>query len=265
MFSLWILIGIVWITSAWQLGSWQYIASPLFCALLLYILTDRVAPSKNPHRWNPWFTGLLIGLLVSPSLGYVTATVIVVSTWIAMRWSGRYTGDMIHPAAIGLLFGSMLLGIPVSWWVVSSMYWPVLFLLAAAVILYRAKRLIVMLVFLGGYFVFFLLLRGISFSLSQVFDGRVLLFSACMLPFTFPGEPVRRKNLFFVLTAFAWFVFLYVLRYSVTDLLLSAYVAAAICWPWVERMSNRSATKELKTRKKRTRRKQQKHGRNVDN
>ncbi|MBI3385428.1 RnfABCDGE type electron transport complex subunit D [Candidatus Gottesmanbacteria bacterium] len=171
-------------------------------------------------------TGLLIGLTLYTDTSIFLVVLISALSIIFKHFIQIQGRPIFNPAALGLLFGAMVLKISPTWWGVAWNNWFWLFLLFfQGYVLKRMKRIWHPLSFLIAY-ALYLFLRNPGNILPLLLDSSLFLFAFVMLPepqtaplkgfWTYSWGPLVVVNIFLLshLSGFVW------------DPLLSALVLA---------------------------------------
>lgn len=147
-------------------------------------------------------SGLIIGLLLDPTLpwyyAFITSAIAMASKNF-LRYQNRH---IFNPAAFGLLIAGLLFNKITSWWAVSfqafridpiSLFFFIILLSPGFVSMVRMRRYKILLAFFAAY----VLLIGVlqSFQLTKtVLDPTIIFFGLVMLPepMTSPNKPIRQ-------------------------------------------------------------------------
>lgn len=221
----------LWLIGVAQAPSWQTFLSPLVAVLFCQALWSGWWYWQKRRRI--WFhpavvvNGLLPALFLSPLHGVVPlAAASILTAFLVTRLSKQMA--VLLPGVYGLIAISLFFGVPVVWRgdVFSTGAW--IACLCVIPFLWREKRLGMSVWFIAAYFLFFLLLRGHMFALSQVLDESVMICSFLIVPLVWErkARQLLVKQESWALMVLAWFVLLYVVRFTWADLLLSSIVAA---------------------------------------
>ena len=161
-------------------------------------------------------SGLIIGLLNSPSSSMFSMLLVIVLAILSKYFLRINNRHIFNPAAFGLFFGSWLFKISVSWGGVVSGMMPLL-LLTGYVSIFRSRKLNIIL----SFFVVYNLLTFFINKRVDIFDPVIIFFTLVMLPepMTVPNQPIR-QILFGTTTA----VFALILSYltNIPDILMGS-------------------------------------------
>ncbi len=210
-----LLVGLGLLTTVALLGVGFSAGVPIVgVAMLSAALTDlalmTVVRRKPSFPSGALLTGLIVALVLSPSVGFavagLTATIAVVSKYVVRtRWS-----NVFNPAALGLVVAYFVVGAEQSWWGAL----PTLPVGAALLVLGvggfiadRVNKMPLVLTYLGAFFGLFTLatLLGSSAAVAEVFrspDANAALFLALFMLDDPPTSPARyRDQIVFALIA----------------------------------------------------------------
>ncbi len=134
-------------------------------------------------------SGLIIGLLNSPSSSIFSMLLAVALAILSKHFLRIKNRHIFNPAAFGLFFGSLLFKTSVSWWGVASGMLPLL-LLTGYVSIFRSRKLNIILSFFAVY-------NLLTFFINKridIFDPVIIFFTLVMLPepMTVSNQPIRQ-------------------------------------------------------------------------
>lgn len=202
----------IYLSAFGQLPLEQYIyiflISTISCLFFdLLISYVRIRKLFVPHA--AMVTGIIITLLVNPTLPWYQIALICFIAMAIKNFVRISNKHIFNPAASGLLIGGLIFGSYVSWWGSSFQYssnFNVQTLILYTILLsplyisaYRIKRYFSILSFLVTYVVLTFITFGNSLNslFVSLFDPTVIFFSIVMLPEPITSPSGRNKQIFF--------------------------------------------------------------------
>lgn len=219
---------LLWFVAWWRERTFEVLLFPLL-SILLFALLDVIYTYWLKKRWYYPFSslvsGLIIGFLIHPSEGILTLLLAVVFAWGSkqfVKFGGRH---IFNPAVFGAVTSTLILGTDISWWAIAPGSISILLILLVLPTLYKLKRWHFPIIFLAGYFIFFMVIRGIASAVSLTADGTIFFFSFVML--TEPMTTTVKGWWYygFSLVVLAVLILLYFSKVAFTDPLLLALLA----------------------------------------
>lgn len=186
-----LILLLLWVVTVSNFGpsaSLPTVAAAVFTAVSLDFLINRVFRNLTYFPISGLVSGLLVGLIIDPSSGYLVITgaaaIAVISKHIFALPVTQARKHIFNPAAFGIMAVSLFYGNQAAWWGVA--WWPQAYLLlipTAGYVIYKMGRVPIVASFLAVYFLFrFFLTMDPLGSLLVVVDSTVLLFALVMLP-----------------------------------------------------------------------------------
>lgn len=219
---------LLWLVAWWREGTLDIFLYPLL-SILLFALLDVGYTYWIKKKWYYPFSslvsGLIIGFLIHPSEGILTLLIAIILGWGSKQFIKLGGRHIFNPAAFGAVTSTLIMGTDISWWAVAPGSISILLTLFVLPTLYKLKRWHLPIIFLIGYFLFFLIIRGVASTISLTLDGTVFFFSFVML--TEPMTTIIKSwwNYGFSLIVLGILIFLYLTKISFTDPLLLALLA----------------------------------------
>jgi len=216
---------LLWFVAWWRERALEIFLYPLLSILLFAILDVGFTfwiKKKWYYPFSSLVSGLIIGFLIHPLEGILTLFLAVVLAWGSkqfLKLSGRH---IFNPAAFGAVTSTLIMGTDISWWAVAPGSISILLTLFVLPTLYKLKRWHLPIIFLVGYFIFFMIIRGVASAYSLTLDGTVFFFSFVMLTEPMTTTVKGWWSYGFSLAVLFVLILLYFSKVSFTDPLLIA-------------------------------------------